>query len=412
MLRFQTFARFAIGLTAAGAIAACFDNDNDDVLGPRLRGTNAIFQNYVAIGNSITAGFQSGGISDATQRQSFAFLLAQQMGTRYAYASLRNPGCPAPIINFQTQARPAGAPPCALRDAATASQLLNNVAVPGATSFDPNDTDGTAASNALTSFILGGRSQVERALQTDPTFVSYWIGNNDVLGPAISDGRTAALAAMTPLAAFQANTDATFNALTSGAPDVKGVIIGVVNAVNAPIMFHASALQNPTFKGGFDAIAGVTTTVDPSCAPGAAGANSLINTFLAFQIRTGAHPPVVACVPGGITGLIPAPVGDILVLHPAEQTTVADLVASYNVYLAGKAQALDFAFFDPNPTLLTLKTQNTLVFQVPNFAATGTFGSGMSLDGVHPAAGVHRVIANELISVINAKYGTTIVPVP
>ena len=29
-------------------------------------------------------------------------LLAQQMGTRFAYASLASPGCPAPIINFQT----------------------------------------------------------------------------------------------------------------------------------------------------------------------------------------------------------------------------------------------------------------------------------------------------------------------
>jgi hypothetical protein len=74
--------------------------------------------------------------------------------------------------------------------------------------------------------------------------------------------------------------------------------------------------------------------------------------------------------------------------------------------------ALDFAFFDPNPLLLTLKTQNTLVRQVPNFAATGTFGTGMSLDGIHPAAGVQRELANALIPIINTKYSTNLSLVP
>jgi len=87
--------RTALGLAAAVLITSCAPEDNE-VLGPRLSGNNAIFQNYVALGNSITAGYQSGGISNTTQRQSYAFLLAQRMGTRYAYASLRNPGCPAP----------------------------------------------------------------------------------------------------------------------------------------------------------------------------------------------------------------------------------------------------------------------------------------------------------------------------
>jgi len=36
----------------------------------------AMFQRYVAMGNSITAGFQSGGINDSTQRRSYAVLVA------------------------------------------------------------------------------------------------------------------------------------------------------------------------------------------------------------------------------------------------------------------------------------------------------------------------------------------------
>jgi lysophospholipase L1-like esterase len=412
MHRFHTVARITIGLTSALLIASCQASDND-VLGPRLVGENAIFQNYVALGNSITAGYQSGGISDATQQQSYAFLLARQMRTRYAYASLRNPGCPAPIINFNTQARPTGAPPCALRDPAQITDILNNVAVPGASSFDPTDADGTPFSNTLTSFILGGRSQVERALDARPTFVSIGIIGNDYLSFAVQDGRTAALAGITPVATFSANYDAMLAQLIAGAPGVKGIILGNVLPTAVPILFPASALSNPVFKAGFDAQAGTTTSVDASCLAGGSGANSLLNTFLAHQIRVGAHPPIVACVPGGQLGALPAPIGDILVLHPAEQTTINTIVNGYNAYLAAKANAVDFAYYDPNIILNTLKTAGTLIRATPNYAsATAPFGTGMSLDGVHPSLAVHRELANALIPVINAKYGTTLALVP
>jgi hypothetical protein len=412
MHRFHTVARITIGLTSALLIASCQASDND-VLGPRLVGENAIFQNYVALGNSITAGYQSGGISDATQQQSYAFLLARQMRTRYAYASLRNPGCPAPIINFNTQARPTGAPPCALRDPAQITDILNNVAVPGASSFDPTDADGTPFSNTLTSFILGGRSQVERALDARPTFVSIGIIGNDYLSFAVQDGRTAALAGITPVATFSANYDAMLAQLIAGAPGVKGIILGNVLPTAVPILFPASALSNPVFKAGFDAQAGTTTSVDASCLAGGSGANSLLNTFLAHQIRVGAHPPIVACVPGGQLGALPAPIGDILVLHPAEQTTINTIVNGYNAYLAAKANAVDFAYYDPNIILNTLKTAGTLIRSTPNYAsATAPFGTGMSLDGVHPSLAVHREVANALIPVINTKYGTTLAPVP
>ena len=418
MFRMNVIPRSVVGLAVAAALAGCSNGDNQEVFGPELTGANSIFQNYVAIGNSITAGYQSSGINNAGQIVAYPALLAQRMGTRYAYPALASVGCPPPIINFQTQARPTGtsAATCALRDSTVAARTrtLNNVAVPGASSYDPTGTS-TPFSNILTSLFLGGETQVEKALDAIPTFASIWIGNNDVLGFAVGDGRTTAatgLAGMTPTATFQTNYDAMLTQLIAGAPDLKGVLIGVVQVANAPIMFPAAALSNATFKAGFDAIAGTTTTVDASCLAGGAGATSLINTFLAFQIRTAAHPAIVACVPGGASGALPAPVGDILVLHPAEQTTVQARIDSYNAHIQAKAAQYNFAYYDPNPTLVTLKAGNTLIRQLPNFAATGTFGTGMSLDGIHPAAGVQREIANALIPIINTKYGTTLSLVP
>ena len=62
-------------------------------------------------------------------------------------ASVAKPGCPPPIDNFNNQTRvtPTGFPPstsgsCFLRGNTAA--ILNNVAVPGATSFDPDAAGG------------------------------------------------------------------------------------------------------------------------------------------------------------------------------------------------------------------------------------------------------------------------------
>src|SRR5687768_18602033 len=77
----------AIGL----ALAAVAREADRELLGPNPPSGGEIFRSYVAIGNSITAGFQSNGINDSTQRQSYALLLARAMGTRYAYPALAKP---------------------------------------------------------------------------------------------------------------------------------------------------------------------------------------------------------------------------------------------------------------------------------------------------------------------------------
>jgi hypothetical protein len=84
MSRFSYLLRTGLGLGAAVAIAGCGDADGKLFLPVNPPG-GALFSSYVALGNSITAGVQSGGINDSTQRQSYEYLLAQQAGTRFAY---------------------------------------------------------------------------------------------------------------------------------------------------------------------------------------------------------------------------------------------------------------------------------------------------------------------------------------
>jgi len=112
-------------------LAAC---NNEDVIRPSSVVTvDPMFERYVSIGNSITAGFQSGGIYDTIQAQSYAVLLSRAMSTPAFYTpSMSAPGCPAPYTNVFTQTRRPG-PACALRKSQPLPPpYINNVAVPGA----------------------------------------------------------------------------------------------------------------------------------------------------------------------------------------------------------------------------------------------------------------------------------------
>ena len=87
-----TLRRLSAGALLAGAMAGC--EHTELVSLPRTPVNRTLFLSYVALGNIITAGFQSGGILDTTQAESYAAIVAHQAGTRYAYAALRSPGCP------------------------------------------------------------------------------------------------------------------------------------------------------------------------------------------------------------------------------------------------------------------------------------------------------------------------------
>ena len=132
MHRLTNLARVA-AVGALVVLAGC--ESKRSLLGPTSPAGGDIFKSYVALGNSITAGYQSGGINDSTQRQSYARLLAGQMGTQYHYASIAGRGCTPPIANTQTGALVSRGPsqdspplPAALRQAA---RLLARLLAPG-----------------------------------------------------------------------------------------------------------------------------------------------------------------------------------------------------------------------------------------------------------------------------------------
>ena len=55
-------------VAAASLLVACADPA--EILRPGDGAAGELFRSYVALGNSITMGFQSGGVNDSTQRRS------------------------------------------------------------------------------------------------------------------------------------------------------------------------------------------------------------------------------------------------------------------------------------------------------------------------------------------------------
>lgn len=407
MFRDRFLVARVVALTACIGAAAC--NSSKDLIVPPPP-VDPLFTSYVALGNSLTAGFQSGGINDSTQRQAYPVLLAQQMRTAFTIPSLAEPGCPPPIDSFPQGTRVGNgtSTTCAFRSQVQGVAVLNNVAVPGAASLDPSSPVGTGGGGALTTFILGGKTQVQRALDAHPTFVSIWIGNNDVLPAALSGVLSDSLGAavspgITTEATFEKNYNAMMNGLLAGGTVKGGVLIGVVNVANAPIFFPAAVLfADPTIVPTLSAVVGAPITVDTSCTP---ATQSLIDFQLFSAMRAGAVPDTIACHPlAGHANLL----GDLYVLDAGEIATVTAAVAGYNAFIQQTATTNGWAYFDPNPTLQSLRETGQIPILPDVTQPTKAFGDYISLDGIHPSATTHRLLANLLIAAINGQYDTDI----
>jgi hypothetical protein len=390
-----------------------------------------LFANYVALGNSITAGWQSGGINDSTQMESYAVMLAEQAGAEFGVPLLEFPGCPPPFVTPFGPQRIGGLPAdfCALRTT-PAGHRLNNLAVPDAriaTLFD-----ATVAANALTTLVLGGRTQIEAMQAADPSLVSVWIGNNDALRAAI--GGLPAL--LTPLNDFQSEAQA-IGAAIAETNALDAILIGVVDAIAAaPVLqpgayFWALYQANPNAFGG--------KSVNDNCAPidyATGQPNPLGAHMVSFRIVPDANFPEINCSGEAY------PEGDprrgVHVLTLEDQQIIRTRVAQYNAVLEGIADANDWIYVDPARVFLsalmdgppfnkirkcqalqmlppdaTMEQFQQAVLQscpvppemggAPNFV-----GSWISFDGLHPARPAHEALTNAIIAELNARHGLSI----
>src|SRR5256885_17244095 len=107
---------------------------------------------------------------------------------------------PLTNIYLQTRVLPAVPGNCALRKTQPIPPpYINNVAVPGALVVDPLDNSGNPT--ALTTFFLGGQTQIQAMRRAEPAVVHGEVGVTDGVGAAPGPPQTGQPAAVHPLGA-------------------------------------------------------------------------------------------------------------------------------------------------------------------------------------------------------------------
>jgi lysophospholipase L1-like esterase len=263
-----------LAILAAG-FAACEPEFENELGNGNYSAGEADFSSYVAIGNSLTAGYMDGTVSRVGQSFSYPNLLAQQFSivgggafTQPSYAEDVNnlggisgiPGFPTRLI-INAQIDPATGQPRGPQPIAGASTITltpqatayNNMGVPGAKSFhlvapgygqaNPYFARHATSPSAT---VLGD------AMTKAPTFFTNWIGSNDVLAYATSGGTGTNRAGNPNFAAYGGNdiTDpAAFAGVYSNiintltANGAKGVVATIPNVTSIP--FFTTVPYNP-----------------------------------------------------------------------------------------------------------------------------------------------------------------------
>ncbi len=489
----------------------------------------ADFSTYVAVGNSLTAGFSDNALFIRGQATSFPNIMAQQ------FALAGGGDFSQPLMNDDLGGLLLGGNEIAdtrlIFDAANqvpvnisgdptteVSNVLsgpfNNMGVPGAKSYHLlangyGNVAGVAAGLANPYFARMASSPnasvMEDAMAQNPTFFSLWIGSNDILGYAVSggsgedhnftgnlDAATYAGNDITNAGVFAQVYNGLLATLTAGG--AEGIVANLPNVTDAPYFTtvpHAPldptnpnfGPQIPTLNTVFGAMnqvfaflgvpersvvfsensASAVVIRDETLTDLSVQIAQVLNAdpnFPLFVQQFGLPPqaaPLVANLFGAAYGQVrQATAEDLLVLPsrnvigginqdsfaflqsqglspelaaqfsaegityalddqwvliPSEQTAIVDATVAFNTTIAAAAEQFDLAFFDANAFLNTVATTGVPIQSIDNPALiTADFvtGGAFSLDGVHPSPRGYAVAANQMIGIINDKYGSNL----
>ncbi len=231
-----------LAIIAAG-FASC-EPEFENEVGANYTAGDADFTTYVAVGNSLTAGYMDGTVYKSGQANSFPNLLAQQFalvgGGTFTQPSFEEdvnnlggfagvPNSTRRIIDASTGTveNIAGTPTITTTSQATA---YNNMGVPGAKSFHLGFPGyGTLNPYFARHATSPTATVIGDAMSKNPTFFTNWIGANDVLSYATNGGAQAD--GTTPAADH--NLTGNMNPATYGSNDItnSGVFASVYSTL-------------------------------------------------------------------------------------------------------------------------------------------------------------------------------------
>jgi hypothetical protein len=350
----------------------------------------------------------------------------------------------------------------------TLSGPFNNMGVPGAKSYHLlapgyGNLEGVPLGLANPYYARFASSPMATVLGDaavqNPSFFSLWIGNNDILSFATSGGLGVDQAGnldpstyggndITDPMVFAGVYDGILQTLT--AQGAKGVVANLPDVTTIP--FFTTVPHNPVpldaataellngayaaYNGGLAqlAAAGFISAEELSkrtivFSDGATNAVVIIDEDLTDL--TGVNPALInmrqttaddlmvftsqtiigtladPSNPTSING-VAVPLADQWVLTPEEQLMIENATQAYNSTIAALAEQYDLAFFDANSYLEVIDSTGAQLSDGSVVTSTYGTGGGFSLDGVHPSPRGYALLANQMLGVIEAKYGATL----
>ncbi len=449
---------------------------------------SADFTNYISVGNSLTQGYQDGGLHNEYQQQanSYPAIIAKQMGVNFVQPMVDGAGSGhkflqalnvtptitdvAPDSRFDFGNPSIGQAGTGWATWSTTTKY-NNLGMAGIKLTDCVPTVGNPLSPNINQFItsfnpfgtfldfgsaLSPRSYLQSVKESNATFFTCWLGNNDVLGWALAGGSNSPItipllstintSELTPVTVFRNKYDSILGAFqTMGAkgvcatlPDVTSIPFFTTVPYN-PIPLDATSAASlnagyASYNSGLDGLvtAGMITASEAAQRKinfVAGDSNAIVIMDESLTDLTAVNPAMVnmrqataadlilltassdigrVFSPTQIYGLS-VPFADSLVLTATEVNTVKNHTALINNEIRSSAAAHNDAVVDMNAYMVTLKSGMT--FDGVDYTAKYIAGGAFSLDGVHPNTRGYAIIANKFIETINAAYGSNLHPV-
>lgn len=424
---------YIAGLTAL-SLSACKPHLDTDA--PSAGSLN--LTTYVAVGNSLTAGFADGTLYKSGQENSYPNILATQFrmlgGSEFKTPYLTgNIGYPTlKRILRPTVSCSGGAPSLSpvLEDSSgfAASNAVNSVSV---ASGGPYNNTGVPGIRAIDYLIPGypaanpyskrffkdlASTPLAEINRANATFFTAWIGNNDVLGYATSggagkgsNGSFADLNSISSTAIFSVAVDSVLNRMTQNG--AKGAVMNIPDVTAIPyfttVPYNALSLT-------VDQATALTAAYTGTGITFTSGANAFIVQDTAVpvlkfrKIRSDEY--VLLTIPqdsircGGWGATKPIPAQYILDRTEVENVRVA--TTTFNNILQSAAAARGLAYVDMNTYLKTLQTG--IMFNAVVLNSVFVSGGAFSLDGVHLTPRGYALAANHIIRTVNTYYGASI----
>ena len=355
------------------------------------------FTTTVFLGDSLTAGYQSGSLLDTAEVHGWAPLVATQAGFSITQALIAYPGAPSTLLLNSASPLSIGTAAGTTTGRTNPSSQVSDLAVPGAFLNDIANTvpvvSPTTGEQQITQLVLGypgfglgeANSQATFAVNAKPTTIFLWAGNNDAL-VADLDGTPNS---MTSAADFTTQYTALIKELTTRTS--AHLVIGTIPDVTLVPYLQPAALILGEYSAG---------TGYPVAALSAL-----------FGIAAGDYvtPEGLDEISAILAGTQKTPVSDPGVLTAAEAVTVQANVVAYNKVISDQATAAGATLVDINALFSNLAANG---LTIDGYKGTNAFlGGFFSLDGIHPTNTGYAVVANTFIDAMNAAFKTTVADV-